>query len=251
MLAGRVWLLSQDDDQIYYKTFGNPSIQLDKSWPSCGKGKSKQANLKTAVNSKGISSRPENNVYTAAEIDLLRDYFQLSVSLAELYKSWSKSDLTFEQTARKFAGVRMLRQDPVENLFSFICSSNNHISRISQMVERLCQTYGDKIIDIEGYSYHAFPSIKALATDDVEQELRALGFGYRAKYINQTAKHIMHNHDENWLHSLRSLPYKETKTELMKLCGVGAKVGDFLISVLDGYVRSRSGFMLVCDETLI
>lgn len=36
----------------------------------------------------------------------------------------------------------MLRQDPVECLFQFICSSNNHISRIHGMVERLCRAYG-------------------------------------------------------------------------------------------------------------
>ncbi len=40
------------------------------------------------------------------------------------------------------AGARVLRQDPVECLFQFVCSSNNHISRIHGMVERLCRTYG-------------------------------------------------------------------------------------------------------------
>ncbi len=36
----------------------------------------------------------------------------------------------------------MLRQDPEECLFQFICSSNNHIKRIHGMVERLCREYG-------------------------------------------------------------------------------------------------------------
>ena len=36
----------------------------------------------------------------------------------------------------------MLRQDPEECLFQFICSSNNHIKRIHGMVERLCRDYG-------------------------------------------------------------------------------------------------------------
>ena len=42
----------------------------------------------------------------------------------------------------------MLRQDPVETLFSFICSQNNHISRIGGMVNRLAAMYG-KPIDVD------------------------------------------------------------------------------------------------------
>lgn len=60
---------------------------------------------------------------------LLSNYFRLDVSLDEMYETWSQKDPNFKDTARKFYGVRMLRQDPVENIFSFICSSNNNISR--------------------------------------------------------------------------------------------------------------------------
>ena len=35
-----------------------------------------------------------------------------------------------------------MRQDPTECLFQFICSSNNHISRIHGMVTRICAAYG-------------------------------------------------------------------------------------------------------------
>jgi 3-methyladenine DNA glycosylase/8-oxoguanine DNA glycosylase len=39
----------------------------------------------------------------------------------------------------------VLRQDPLECAFEFICSSNNHISRIHGMVETLCRTYGTRL----------------------------------------------------------------------------------------------------------
>lgn len=42
-------------------------------------------------------------------------------------------------------GCRMMRQDPVECLFQFICSSNNHISRIHGMVNHMCVAYGTKL----------------------------------------------------------------------------------------------------------
>lgn len=53
----------------------------------------------------------------------------------------------------------------------------------------------------------------------MEEELRKLGFGYRAKYISQTARYIMEHHDEQWLDKLRELDYDTCKTELMKLAG--------------------------------
>ena len=54
---------------------------------------------------------------------------ELKVGLAALYHTWAAADPLFAEVAEKYPGVRILRQDPVENVFSFICSANNHISR--------------------------------------------------------------------------------------------------------------------------
>lgn len=65
---------------------------------------------------------------------LLRHYLSLKVDLETLYAKWSQVDPNFRKHAPKFTGVRILNQDAWETLISFICSSNNNISRISQMV---------------------------------------------------------------------------------------------------------------------
>lgn len=57
----------------------------------------------------------------------------------------------------------MLRQDPVECLLSFICTSNNHISRITAMIERLCQAFGRRLCCLDARPFHAFPTLSALA----------------------------------------------------------------------------------------
>lgn len=159
-------------------------------------------------------------------VSILQDYFQLDVDIESLYQQWCTSDTYFQKTAANFWGVRMLRQDPVENLFSFICSSNNNISRISSMVEKLCDNYGRPIAMVDGKMHHSFPSVSAMTISGVEERLRELGFGYRAKFIAVSAKYIMDNDGEEWVASLRQRPYAEAKAELMKLCGVGAKVAD-------------------------
>ena len=122
------------------------------------------------------------NSYSSDEA-VLRDYFQLSVNLSDLYKIWAEADQNFEKISKQFEGIRILRQEPVECLFAFICSSNNNITRITSMVEKLALHYGEKIAEVDGISYHSFPAVSALAGDGVEQNLRSLGFGYRAKYI--------------------------------------------------------------------
>ncbi|XP_043219101.1 N-glycosylase/DNA lyase-like [Amphibalanus amphitrite] len=157
---------------------------------------------------------------------IIEDYFQLSVSLPDLYRTWSAADPAFKSIGGKLPGVRMLRQDPVENLFCFICSSNNNIQRITSMVEKLCERYGEPICEYGGRAFHAFPTVSALAAADVEPELRQLGFGYRARFIGQTAQQLAERGGEAWLLALRRAAYRDCHAELRQLCGVGAKVAD-------------------------
>lgn len=155
--------------------------------------------------------------------DLVKDYFNLHVDLKKLYAEWSK-DKRFHG---RLAGIRILRQDPWENLCSFICSSNNNIKRISKMVESLCSEFGPFIATVEGQKYYDFPSPQVLAADSVEAKLRELGFGYRARYINQTAKMVSEMKDGlDYLGSLRAEDYTSARTALLAFSGVGPKVAD-------------------------
>ncbi|CAG8476090.1 2380_t:CDS:2 [Dentiscutata heterogama] len=153
----------------------------------------------------------------------LMDYFNLSpmINLRECYDRWSMADKHFAKIACQFKGIRILRQDPVENLFSFICSTNNNINRISQMIEKLCSRYGNLVYTLNGHEYYDFPTLDKLVSSNVESELRQSGFGYRAKYISQTAKYLTENYSdgEKWLYSLRNVDYKEAHSALLKLSG--------------------------------
>ncbi len=42
--------------------------------------------------------------------------------------------------------------------------------------------------EYEGQAYYSFPGLEELAQAGVEERLRQLGFGYRAKYIQVTRK---------------------------------------------------------------
>lgn len=81
--------------------------------------------------------------------------------------------------------------------------------------------------------FYTFPTLDQIITSNTESILRELGFGYRAKYIANTAKMIKSEHPElgeKWLHSLRDTPYHEAKASLMGLSGVGPKVADCVVN---------------------
>lgn len=231
VLSNRLWLLMQTNNKIFYRTLPEKSVHLvsntlkrenkDAEEILVAKPRNSEHTLKVKAEA-GV----DECVSDMEEEDILKDYLQLSVDIPALYKKWSDVDPNFKQLERNFTGIRMLRQDPVENLFSFICSQNNNISRIGQLVEKLCNNYGDLVTNFQGESYYSFPPIEKLAGDSVEEELRKLSFGYRAKFINASAKKIMENGAEDWLWNLRKVPYKEAHEALCSLPGVGAKVAD-------------------------
>lgn len=160
--------------------------------------------------------------------DIIKDYFNLPTKLSDLYLQWSEKDPHFKKIASaEFHGIRILRQDPWENLCCFICSTNNNIKRISQMVENLCLHFGDYISEYDGIKYYDFPSPMQLADPSVEIKLRQLGFGYRAKYIQKTAQMIS-EHPEGTLSlvRLREVSYQDAHKALLQYVGVGPKVAD-------------------------
>lgn len=168
---------------------------------------------------KGQTGKP-----TGEELKALRQYLQLDVSLAQLYSHWSSVDSHFQEVAQKFQGVRLLQQDPIECLFSFICSSNNNIARITGMVERLCQAFGPQLVQLDDVTYHGFPSLQALAGPEVEAQLRKLGLGYRARFVSASARAILEEHGGlPWFQQLRRAPYEEAHSALCTLPGVGNK----------------------------
>jgi len=166
------------------------------------------------------------------EIELkLKDYFRLDTDLETFYQTWSKLDSIFHQEINKnqesHYGIRVMRQHPVENLYSFICSSNNNIKRITQMVENLCIHYGKLIGELNGKKYYSFPTINSLCVAGVEEKLRKLSFGYRAKFIQQASLYLQRNYaDDEALMELRKKPYRQVVEELVNVPGIGNKVAD-------------------------
>ncbi|KAF1359456.1 DNA glycosylase [Lizonia empirigonia] len=238
-MHGRILSLRQDTEAIHYRAI----------FPS-----------KPTLPTPPTSAAPSVAADDDDTLAFINHYFNLTPNLGQLYEQWAASDSNFKRRAPKFAGIRILRQDAWEALIGFICSSNNNISRISGMVHNLCLHYGPLIGHIDDVPYHDFPTPQSLCKPDVEEHLRNLGFGYRAKYIAKTARIVAEEKGGlAWLEALSNPEYpqfgieprptgelleggregyRKAHEELLVLQGVGPKVADCVCLFGLGWLES-------------
>jgi N-glycosylase/DNA lyase len=156
----------------------------------------------------------------------LRAFLRLDVDLARLASTWDDEDPHLAGLARRFAGLRLVAQDPEECLLSFICSTANFIPRIMKAVSLLANRYGEPINGPDGAIVtHSFPRASVLASQDPFELDRLTGLEWRAGNLVKVASQLT-AHEEGWLLSVASLDYAQARGELMRIDGVGPKIAD-------------------------
>lgn len=156
-----------------------------------------------------------------------RELLALDVDLAPLYSQWLAADPALEPILRRWQGLRVMRQEPAETLFSFICSSCNTVGKIERSVAALRRRWGAPLGGFDGLPLYGFPGIAAIAALS-PGDLRADLWGYRAEYAVATARALL-DRGEEWLPTLAQAGPAQARAELMRLPGVGRKVADCVL----------------------
>ena len=168
-----------------------------------------------------FSSEPdEESIFTP----LLLDYLGYNYDINEIYLSISK-DKSITESIQQYHGMRILRQDPWECMISFICSSASNIKRIANNIEAICENFGNPILS-HANSRKAFPSAQVLAGVTTE-ELRKLGLGYRADYIQSAALTVLKMRKH--LLSYRKESYEDCLSFLTQIEGIGDKIANCIL----------------------
>eukprot|EP00177_Eucheuma_denticulatum_P007310 GFKZ01013309.1.p1 GENE.GFKZ01013309.1~~GFKZ01013309.1.p1 ORF type:complete len:463 (-),score=49.70 GFKZ01013309.1:423-1811(-) len=161
---------------------------------------------------------------------IVEDYLRLDHDVSKIMAACCANDDAFAKVFPYLKGVRVVRTEPVECLFSFICSSNNNVKRITSMVRWLAERYGTELGVYQGCTHYQFPTVEALSREADEAELREAGFGYRAKYIVGAAKQLQIEarnvgvSAEEMLLTWRSLDRENVARKLVAFPGIGRKV---------------------------
>lgn len=90
--------------------------------------------------------------------DYFYDFFDLDRDYGVICEKLSSSYDVMKRAVEFGRGIRILRQNLEEMIFSFIISANNNIKRIQLIIGRICEALGEKT----PFGY-AFPSVKKLA----------------------------------------------------------------------------------------
>lgn len=151
------------------------------------------------------------------------------------------------EAAECAAGIRILRQEPWETLFSFIISQNNNIPRIKKIIRAISAAYGENLAVACGLSEcpikcgecrkgakgfdtgacsecgicYSFPKAQSvLASPELLQPSHP---GFRYKYLVDAAEKVCSG-EINFEKIISKASYSYTVSELMKIKGVGEKV---------------------------
>ncbi len=209
--SGQMFLWEQFGNS-WYGIFGDHVIKFSTSWTG---------------NSKCINNNKNNGIRFDSYPEVKgweRKVFRLDDDIKKILSTLS-NDALVSKTIKKYPGLRLMRQEPHQCIFSFVCASNTSIPMIRKMLKNLSKKFGSKVI-FDGKEFFSFPSVNSLNKATIN-ELRSCGVGYRAKAIKAVAKHIVSgNLDIDYLARVR---YYDAKEELLKVYGIGNKIADCIL----------------------
>lgn len=158
-------------------------------------------------------------------------YFDLDRDYGKIKKALLEKDKNLKAAIEDKYGVRILNQEFVETLMSFIISQNKQIPHIKQIVKNISKKYGKKLAMIGEYEFYSFPDIEVIE-GITEDEYREMKTGFRAKYLADAGKKLSSGEITC---SIKELSYEEAANLLMQIKGVGEKVANCVLLFGLGY----------------
>ena len=168
------------------------------------------------------------DIRDAESDEYLRSYFDLDYDYDKAREEIRAKDQILREAVDKVGKLRILKQDHWITTISFILSQNNNIKRITGLYRKLCENYGHEVEK----GYFSFPTPEELSRA-TEEDLRALGVGFRAPFIMDAVR----NH--HILDEIDSLDFDDALSRLETIKGIGPKVASCIL--IFSYAR-REGF---------
>jgi N-glycosylase/DNA lyase len=209
--SGQMFLWEKFDNS-WYGVYGNHILKFS-----------------TTIINNGDSSNNNNNnnveFFSFPEFkEWEKQVFRLDDDIEKIIAGFS-NDVVVSEAIRRYPGLRLMRQEPHQCMFSFVCASNTNILMIRRMLKNLSRKFGVKVI-IDGKEFFTFPTADSLNKANIN-ELLSCGIGYRAKAIKAVAEGIASGKLD--IKELTHASYNDAKEQLLKIYGIGNKIADCIL----------------------
>lgn len=221
-----IYKIKDNKIQVFDKTQFNPEHILE-----CGQvfryGKDENGNYFVISKNERATIIDKDDCYEIISNNphYFINYFDLNTDYNKI-KNILKQNKILSSMVDFGYGIRILKADPLEMIFSFTISQNNSIKRIKQIIERLCE------IGKDSENFKSFPTIDELF-DAPLTFYESLGAGYRAKFLKELSLALKNIN----LNEINKKSTDEIYDFLINLKGVGPKVASCIL--LFGFHRTE------------
>jgi len=182
--------------------------------------KDRVVNLKQENNTLYVDSNKLNNLEK-----IIKDYLDLDRDYLRIINIIRKLDNKLSKCLDNSIGLKMIKQDPLECIISYIISANNSVRNITNSLNLISERYGEKVI-FNNKIYYLFPTLDKLSIITME-EFRECKVGFRDKYLVDIIKSIVNKElDINKIYEMNSI---DALKYLMNFKGIGMKVASCIL----------------------
>ena len=182
--------------------------------------KDRVVKLKYIDNKLYIDSNNMNNIE-----NVIREYLDLDRDYISIIENIKECDDVLGKYLDKSIGLKMIKQDPIECIVSYIISQNNSVRNIKNSLDLISYKFGDKVMFLDK-EYYLFPSIDKLSKISLD-EFRECKVGFRDRYLVDIISDIVENRlNVNYIFEMNS---EDSLRYLMSFRGIGMKVASCIL----------------------
>lgn len=157
--------------------------------------------------------------------NVIREYLDLDRDYISIIENIKECDDVLDKYLDKSIGLKMIKQDPIECIVSYIISQNNSVRNIKNSLDLISYKFGDKVIFLDK-EYYLFPSIDKLSKISLV-EFRECKVGFRDRYLVDIISDIVENRlNVNYIFEMNS---EDSLRYLMSFRGIGMKVASCIL----------------------
>lgn len=157
--------------------------------------------------------------------NVIREYLDLDRDYKSIMDKIRVMDSTLAKYLDNSLGLKMIKQDKLECIISYVISQNNSVRNIQMSLNMLSESYGEKV-EFLNKEYYLFPKLDRLVNLSLE-DFRKCKVGFRDKYLVGIIESI--NNGSFDLNMIDILNTEEALQYLINFKGIGMKVASCIL----------------------